>query len=227
VKENAPAGEIELESHDELDLELSADAIHRIVSAVDLGKPVSTSLLQVAAQAYRTEQDASARSTGRGTKADLRRLKAKIVAAADELARTRLQVSLMVGINWSIRNPGASGPSGIRRIRELTSELRWFADAIADAEQSLRGPTADLDIGMMLALTLLVEAYEKAAARPPTHSTHRDGEYLGVPLSPFGRLVVAFFRETDSTLTETQVSSAIRKHLSAHRRDHAPKQESR
>jgi len=210
--------ETELELHDD-EFELSPAAVERIVTSIDTPKPIKATWCEMAAIGYRTELDALMRSTGRGTRADLRKLKATMSSAADLLAGTRLQVSLTVGVHASLRNP--QGVSGIRRVRQLTTELRWFAGAIADAEQALRRPVADFDVGMTIALTLLADAFEAATGKPPTHSTHKDGEYVGRPLSLFGQLVVAFFREVHPALTETQISTAIRKHLDGRRRDRA------
>ena len=215
--EGRPSTEVELEAHESDTFDLRPEAIERIISAIDSAKPISGSLCDAAAFLYHSEQNAWARSTGRGTKADLRKLKASIAAAADQLEGARLQVSLLVGVNWSLRHQSSAGPSGIHRIQDLASELRWLASAIADTEKYFHRPLPDLDFGMMMALTFLVSAFEIATGKRATHSAHRDGEYIGRPLSQFGRLVVAFFQEVDPALSETQISSAIRKHLSTHR----------
>jgi hypothetical protein len=66
---------------------------------------------------------------------------------------------------------------------------------------------------MDVTLGLLEMCFRKATGKRATHTSHKNGEYVGQPLSHFGQFCVAFFAEVDPKLTPRAVSNGLEKRL--------------
>lgn len=191
--------------------QLSEKAFQRIQAAMPAGSRISPAMCECAAILYWDEQRRLAASSGRGVKADLKALERTISSARTALEHSRLQAMSLVAVVELVRGGEART---LPRIKSLTAELAWLENALIQARgamrRPLRGPHSQF---LLLAIGILMPAFERATGRPATHSAHRDGEYMAEPLSPFGRLVVAFFQEVDPQIPARTLASAIRKHL--------------
>jgi hypothetical protein len=193
------------------ELFLSEDSFARIAAAIEGEHRLKQETVEFALAAYRVDQDAKTRSRGRGLRADLKELTAKVSAAHDALKAGRLQLLVLIGLDaWPTKE---KEQSLIRRLRVLMGELKELAIGLDRLEKQLPSPLATNDLGTFSCMMLLSAAFTEATGKRPTHNTHVGGAYQGRPLSPFGRFVVAFFQEVDPTVTETMCSTFVRKHI--------------
>lgn len=131
---------------------------------------------------------------------------------------TQLAALFSVAISVALLKPGNS--DAVTRVHRLAPETRWLVQAIDEFLSVLKRPMSDFQFGSNLAIDLLATAFEQATGGRPTHSAHRDGEYVGGAQSLFGRFAVAFFAEIDPALSETAVGNMLRKRLHPSKRKH-------
>jgi hypothetical protein len=103
----------------------------------------------------------------------------------------------------------------------MRSEMRWLVGAIDLAVEAMPPRVVnDQPLILQLSLRILRSAFERGTGKRATLTTHKNGEYLGRPISPFGEFVVAFFGEVDPQLTPTRLATSLRHIL---RGDRSPK----
>jgi hypothetical protein len=190
---------------------LDAAALSRIMACLGPEQPRITNVLQMAAIGYRVENRKVATSLDRGTKLELKRLAAQMNAAATALDNATLQTLVFASVHDAYIRGRYSGLLQIQK--SVRADLRVLQAAFDAADTPRPKSIPNLDVPMGLALPLLALAYEYAASKAPTHSATRDGEYVGRPLSKFGRFVVAFFAEVDASRSERSLATSIRKYI--------------
>lgn len=191
--------------------EISEAAHDRIASSIanQTIAPISTALLDCAAYFYFL--DRARAGTGRGLKSDVQKLRTHTSALAAGLQRAPLSIPLFLGIIGALLQP--QEPKALARIKRLGADAAWLDGLIARALGAIGGPLPQLDIGPGISLEILMSVYERATGKKPTHSTHKDGEYVGGARSPFGALAIAFFHEVDPSLSKNRIGNMIRKRL--------------
>lgn len=189
---------------------LDADALERILSAVSGRHEINVATIQLAAGIYDDLRRRSANSTRRGLKADLRLVRNRCRALAEALENLPLSVDLALLI---VRGLGLVGESGGPQLKhkDLAKQLQQLAQSIDTLLASVSGRLPKLGMTMRLTLILLEVGYFHGTGRPATHTSNKDGEHVGEPLSEFGRYVVAFFREVDPGVPLTALNTELRK----------------
>lgn len=196
---------------------LDAEAIKRILSAARGQHDINIATIELAAGVYVDLKKRSANSTGRGLKADLRLVRNRCRAAAEALDNLPLSVDLTLLIVRGLNLDGEGGAPQLKH-KDLAMQLRQLAKSIDTLLVSVSGRLPRLDMTMRLTLILLEVGYFHGTGRPATHTSNKDGEHVGEPLSEFGRYVVAFFREVDPAMTLTSLNTELRKFV--HSRDY-------
>jgi hypothetical protein len=191
--------------------DLSDAEFERIRAAIGSDAALSRGLVEAAAFYYREEKSRRDAGTGRGYRADLRHLRSCANSFVTALETTQLTTLLIIGVSVALFKPGNS--DAVKRIHRLAPETRWLVQAIDEFLLLMKRPMSDFQLGSDLAIDLLARAFELATGDRPTHSAHRDGEYVGGARSLFGRFAVAFFGEVDPALSETAIGNMLRKRL--------------
>ncbi len=186
------------------------DGLARVRASLPADIDVSAAMIDAAALFYRDLQARVDAGTGRGTKADLKAMHNEVSRAVRAISKPRFEIIGLVGV--------CGGKGAIPRLRELGRELAWLEETLGSILRRMGQWTKSHPLHLLVAIGLLSAAYERAAGARATHSLHRDGEYVGEPLSPFGKLVVAFFAEIDPALPKRTIGSAIRKQLAEEQR---------
>ncbi|WP_432201771.1 hypothetical protein ACRAQ7_06515 [Erythrobacter sp. W53] len=98
-----------------------------------------------------------------------------------------------------------------RRYWELAAELRHIAETLERYLKIAKGRLTGFDFSEKMTLSQLEIAYFHGTGREATHSSHKDGEHVAEPRSEFGRFVSAFFAQVDPSVTQTSLTTKIRK----------------
>ncbi len=193
---------------------LSDPALQRIAAAMPKGAHINPTVFEVYAGGYLELKRREGLLHERGLKADLTALHRKLVGLAEELQNLPIQKLGILGVSLEVVATRGRN-SGIKRVELLADELRELAGAVQWFLARASQPLSRGGISITIALAGLGTAYWRATGKKPTHSSHRDGEHMARPLSPFGKLVVAFFREVDPSLTERALTTAVRAYVAS------------
>lgn len=192
------------------DAVLSADAVDRICASIGSETPPSPAMLELAAAAYRELNRRRRAGSGRGMKTDLQALSRAISTAQEGIGSITPLGAAYIGLSSQLGGYSFS----IVRLAELERELSALQKSIDFALYLLDRPVLERTPGeLTFILDLLASAYKRATGQPVTHTANRDGEHVGVPLSPFGRFATAFFAEVDPNLSPNKLANAIRRAL--------------
>ena len=182
---------------------LTREALARIRASLPPGSDLSDPVCEIAAFAYVQGKAQMEAGTGRGLKADLIALEQQVHMAKTAIENTRFEILTIIGL---------FSEGGIPRFTALTKEFVWLEETLAFALTRLRGRYAKSHPWyLILAISILVKAFERATGKRATNSLHRDGIYAGEPLSPFGKFIIALLSEIDPQLQKRTIGSAIRK----------------
>lgn len=191
---------------------LSPEALDRIGASLPEDITISRSRLDQAAHTYLEAQARVDAGTGRGFKADLKAMHRELARAVQVVSKARWEIILRLDA-WG-------GEGTIPRFFALRRELESFEKTLAHA---VARPMPRMHKShpwyLLFSIDLLISAYDRAGGVRATHSLHDNGEYVGEPLSRFGKFVVAFFAEIDPTLSKRTLGSAIRKQFAELRRE--------
>lgn len=181
---------------------ISPDGLRRILAHLPAGAQAGP-MCDLTAHVYLNGKATLVRGTGRGFRADLSALHRDVLKAKLALDPVRIDLLPMIRL--------FGGQNALPRFSALVKEIVWFEEtlAVVDSIPMRRMPKSH-PYFLTLAIGLLIPAFERATKRRATHSLHRDGQYMGEPLSPFGKFVVAFFAEVDPGLERRTIGSAIR-----------------
>jgi hypothetical protein len=198
------------------DAALSDEAVARIAAV--MGDQYSSPLIEMIAQAYLELKRRAESSAGRGLKLDLRRLAKTVRGTAQALNNVDVHVPVAIAVAGQLpphrdSDPETEPDRWIRDIRPLASKLERLADAIDHALAVLPGRMQQIDVPMEVTIGLLETCFQRNTGKRATHSSQKDGEYVGEPLSDFGRFCVAFFAEVDPRVTRRTVANSLEKRL--------------
>lgn len=190
---------------------ISPAAFLRIRGSLPDGIKLSKAPIELAASFYLTLKKKDEANTGRGMKADLRAIASKLKAATDALDNMSFANIALVGMT---SDAASDGQRAILRIAALKDEVRWMHNAIQNSVSMIKRPYIQrIPHRMDITIQLLAAPFQRATCLTITNSMHKDGEYLGRPLSPFGKFVIAFFAEVDPKISATRIGNCIRKNM--------------
>lgn len=182
---------------------LSSESLRRILAALPAGANGSGPMCDLAALVYLNGKETVEKGTGRGVKADMRAMHREVLRANQALDPTRMEIIGFVGV--------FGGAGAIPRFNALKEELVWLEALLSKVlNWPMRRMAKSHPYYLPFSIALLTSVFERGTRTLATHSLHRDGQYVGEPLSPFGRFVVAFFAEVDPDLKPRTIGSAIR-----------------
>jgi hypothetical protein len=182
---------------------LTLEGLARIRATLPAHAELSAPVCDMAALIYLDGQAAVDNSTGRGIKADLRAMHREVLDCLNAVSRPRLEIVGLLGI--------CGGAQAVPRFTELRKELAWLEETLSRTiDLHKRRHSKSHPWYLLCSLAILGSAYERATGKRATHSLHRDGQYLGEPLSPYGKFAVAVLAEIDPALPKRTIGSAIR-----------------
>jgi len=193
---------------------LAGDQLAKIKSVVVDGENINSAMIEMAASFYAETQRRAKNSSGRGMKKDLLRLHDHFVRLADTIDNLPLEVSLIFLATQHLAPHGEKQDS-IRKPDEISQQLRNIAASIDTYVSAVKRPMKGFDQTISLTLSMLEIGYRHGTGRIATHSSNKDGEHKGRPLSEFGRFVTAFFEEVDPEVSPVALTTYVRNFVKA------------
>jgi hypothetical protein len=185
---------------------LSDEAMARILAS--LPGAVPSEILNATAVLYRELTRRRSARTGRGLKADLKRVLRTAKAARDAIDAISIEGAGAMGLF----SESVGHRFRISKLKTLKQDLIDVEDIAAVTLSRLRRPVIDkIALELVLAIHLLGTFYRRTTGLLITHSTNVDGEYSGQALSPFGQFATAFFREVDPAVPPSRIAHLIRR----------------
>jgi hypothetical protein len=191
---------------------LTLEGLERIRATLPGKADLSAPVCDIAAFIYLDGQAIVDGGIGRGVKADLRAMHRNVLDCLNAVSKTRMEIIALLGV--------CGGGRSIPRFTHLKAELAWLEGALSRTiNLHKRRHSKSHPWYLLLSLTILAGAYERATGTRATNSLHRNGEYVGEPLSPYGKFAVAAFSEIDPSLPKRVIGSAIRRVFAEFRDD--------
>ena len=183
---------------------LTLEGLERIRATLPSDAELSAPVCDMAALIYLDGQATVTSGTGRGVRADLRGMHREVLDCLNAVLKPRLEILALVGI--------CGGARAVPRFIEFRTELTWLEETLARAiELPKRRHSKSHPWYLLCSLAILGSAYERATGKRATHSLHRDGQYLGEPLSPYASSRWPFWqRLTRSSRSERSGVQSVR-----------------